>query len=953
MNKQIRQMISLLLALVVFCLPAAPSFLADEPQKTENIEVLAQTATEQTYYNYQTQSVGFQPADADLIASFASETQFVQKEGKDCVFLQAGESVTFVFSVEKAAVYLPFVTYMAAETASKDLICSFLLDGTSPFKEAENCTLKRVWKNDGSIEQDSFGNDLIPSMSEQFVWQNAPLLDLTGYESGGYELALSAGEHTLTVIAKEQDLYLAGLVLSPPETPKPYAQMRESWLQEGYADATVGLPKLEAEAPFTQSDTILYPVYDRTSAATSPNDPAKIRRNTIGQAQWADNGMSITYEIEVPEDGLYELTVKFRQNYLLGTAVFRDLSINGEIPCAECKNIRFPFGFGWQNLTISDEQGNAIRVPLKKGKNTVTLSVTLGPWDDVLQGVDRINGEMNDLYRRIIMVTSSDPDPYRDYFLTREISGLSDLCADLSARLAALADEFDRINGEESNQSATLKRASEQLQEFAEKPNDIQDKLSSFREQIAMLSEWLLTNKEQPLEMDYLLFHTNKEEVPRANGNFFENLIFGIRQFFAAFSEEYNSMDSGEADSVLVWVNDGRDQTQILKDLISDRFVPETGIGVRINLVQGGLIEATLAGNGPDVAVGVSRGQPVNLACRGVLADLSKNEGFDAVKNRFRSDALLPYTYQDGVYALPMTQTFLVMFYRTDILQELNLSVPQTWEEMLATAAVLQRKNMTVGLPYTAITAAGAVDLGVGAKDLFPTLLLQYGGKYYNEDLSATALSDQAALDAFNLWTAFYTRYGFDLSYDFNTRFRTGEMPIAIASYAMYGTLEAAAPEIRGQWEMTAMPGTLQEDGSINRAGGASGSAVVVFKGAKNMEACWKLVDFLTTAETQSEYGNEVEALLGPAARYATANLEAFSRLGWTKAQQEVLLEQWDDVQEIEEIPGSYYTSRCIDNAFRAVVYDRETPRTALEREIRNIDRELKRKREELKEKVA
>lgn len=81
----------------------------------------------------------------------------------------------------------------------------------------------------------------------------------------------------------------------------------------------------------------------------------------------------------------------------------------------------------------------------------------------------------------------------------------------------------------------------------------------------------------------------------------------------------------------------------------------------------------------------------------------------------------MPYSYRGSTYALPMTQYYLMGFYRTDIFEELGLTVPQTWEELFDVAAVLQRNNMTVGRRTPAITASAAVDAGVGAKDLFPT----------------------------------------------------------------------------------------------------------------------------------------------------------------------------------------------------------------------------------------
>lgn len=91
-----------------------------------------------------------------------------------------------------------------------------------------------------------------------------------------------------------------------------------------------------------------------------------------------------------------------------------------------------------------------------------------------------------------------------------------------------------------------------------------------------------------------------------------------------------------------------------------------------------------------------------------------------------------------------MTQNFLVMFYRKDILAELGLEPPKTWEEMYAVAETLQRNNMNIGIPM----------------DLFYTLLFQMGGNLYNDELTATTLDTPLAYNAFKMWCDFYTQYG-------------------------------------------------------------------------------------------------------------------------------------------------------------------------------------------------
>lgn len=102
-------------------------------------------------------------------------------------------------------------------------------------------------------------------------------------------------------------------------------------------------------------------------------------------------------------------------------------------------------------------------------------------------------------------------------------------------------------------------------------------------------------------------------------------------------------------------------------------------------------------------------------------------------------------------------------------------------------------------------------------RNIFPALLLQQGGSFYNADRSGTALGTPAAVEAFTRWCSLYKDYGLPVSYDFYNRFRTGEIPLAIASYTEFARLESAAPEIRGLWEMAPIPGAARSDGTIDR----------------------------------------------------------------------------------------------------------------------------------------
>lgn len=61
----------------------------------------------------------------------------------------------------------------------------------------------------------------------------------------------------------------------------------------------------------------------------------------------------------------------------------------------------------------------------------------------------------------------------------------------------------------------------------------------------------------------------------------------------------------------------GRDQGTILKTMVDDTFTPESGVKVNVEIVDPtALLNAVVAGRGPDVVLSVGADQPVNYALR-------------------------------------------------------------------------------------------------------------------------------------------------------------------------------------------------------------------------------------------------------------------------------------------------------------------------------------------------
>jgi len=69
--------------------------------------------------------------------------------------------------------------------------------------------------------------------------------------------------------------------------------------------------------------------------------------------------------------------------------------------------------------------------------------------------------------------------------------------------------------------------------------------------------------------------------------------------------------------------------------------------------------------------------------------------------------------------------------------------------------------------------------------------------------------------------------------------------------------------------------------------------------------------------------------------------------LPWDSNERKVIEEQRSYITVFNEIPGSYYISRNINNAFRSVVNDKSNPAEMLNKYNIQINNELKHKSEE------
>ena len=261
---------------------------------------------------------------------------------------------------------------------------------------------------------------------------------------------------------------------------------------------------------------------------------------------------------------------------------------------------------------------------------------------------------LNSAYRKILMITGKEPDRYRDYQLHKKLPGVMATLREQSEILKELSDSLVEYTGQRGSHNAILDRLSYQLEDMAERPRTIQNRMKQFKDNVGALGTWINDTRNQPFEIDYFIFSAPDAEIPKAEASFFRRIIHEISAFIASFTEDYSSVgnvyDEGEA--ITVWITTGRDQAQVLKKMIDDSFVPETGVAVNLELVQPNvLLPATVAGRGPDVALSVGNGEPVNYATRNAAVDLTQFPDLNEVLSEFTEPTILPYRFQGGIWA--------------------------------------------------------------------------------------------------------------------------------------------------------------------------------------------------------------------------------------------------------------------------------------------------------------
>jgi len=443
---------------------------------------------------------------------------------------------------------------------------------------------------------------------------------------------------------------------------------------------------------------------------------------------------------------------------------------------------------------------------------------------------------------------------------------------------------------------------------------------------------------QSPLTIDQFYVHGDSSTLPQVQAGFFLTIWVGIQRFFASFfSDQYR--DSTNPNEIVVWVSRSRQFVNLLQQMVDAQFTPITGIPVRVNINpnEDKLILASSAGKQPDIAMGIAGWRPYDFAIRNNVYDLSTFSDFKDVSNRFYPGSFLQLIYQDGVYGLPETQNFYLLFYRQDIMQRLDLSVPSTWNDVIGILPELQRFGMNF---YSMLSSNNAFKAFVQTMPF----IRQFGGKIFSEDGLQAAYDDPKTIEALTLMTDLFTTYSLPLEVgSFYNEFRYGRLPIGVGDFGMYISLLHAAPEIAGLWNIAPLPGVMQ-DGVVNRSFDGSSTSAMMFQQTKKPNEAWSFMKWWTSASTQLDYAENLISAYGPEYLWNSSNIEAFGEMSWDEQHRQTILDQWQWINDTAKTPASYMVERELSNIWNKVVFQGVNLRTAIEDSLIVSNKEIRRK---------
>ncbi|MBX3195881.1 MAG: sugar ABC transporter substrate-binding protein [Microbacteriaceae bacterium] len=389
------------------------------------------------------------------------------------------------------------------------------------------------------------------------------------------------------------------------------------------------------------------------------------------------------------------------------------------------------------------------------------------------------------------------------------------------------------------------------------------------------------------------------------------------------------STDADADDTVVVW--DYYGQSTPLTEAIA-RFEaanPDITVdhqGFDYDSMQEKFSVAVSSNTGPDLATVDMTWLP-DLASKGLLADIGDISGGilngKPIESQYSAGAYGAMRYDDHTIAALYDFDAYALFYRKDVLDAKGLTVPTTWDELLATSAAMAEDSDGDGkadkyalqlLPDSfhyvqlllqnggsVLDSSGGVafdsDAGIGALEFMNELLTDGGGIYWGP-----SEGDSSGLPGVK-----DERIGMFLNGPY-----------------MMGVLKDGAAAQSGEWAVAPAPYSKQPGSYLG------GTGLVIPTTAKHGSAAWKLAEFLLQPEQQLLVYTEAGAAPATEAALAMPELSATDPYFGEQAPFPVFQDAMATATAFPYVPAWPAIDTALTDAVTAVLIGQASPADAL-----------------------
>ncbi|SFS05249.1 extracellular solute-binding protein [Anaeromicropila populeti] len=858
----------------------------------------------------------------------------------DAVQMNIGQKGEFVVEAPEAAVYYISFDYLSYDEAILPVEMSMKVNGVYPFYEARRLVFESLWKDNEEKSYDRYGNQIVAVPEKMKEWNNKYVMDASYRYSLPLGVQLKKGTNVLELAVSEGNILIGNIYLNPEQNIPEYSGSEKAAGEQCY--------EIQAEEPLYRNDSSIHGICEYDVNLTPYEIDSRVL-NTIDGTSFKDAGQTITYEQEVEQSGYFNIALNYRQSDKADFPVFINVKIDGKIPNTEYKDYPLNYDKSYKMTTLQDNDNNKLSVYLEKGVHTISFTISIDPIRYVLESVEGIMSEVNNLSLEIVKVAGTNKDKYRDLDMEAYIPGVGQQLIDYADILDSLMEDARVYSPGKSKIGAfsQISVASSQLRSLGKEPDKLPYRMAELATSVNSVNTFLANlldglNKNK-LSVDRIYLYQEGAKLPKKIG-FFRAAGMSIKRFVSSFFKQDYSASNTNQEHLQIWVNRSRQHLEIMQKMIDEQFTAETGIKVDLSLMpdQNKLVLANASGDAPDIATGINYAIPFELGIRGAVEDLTKFEDFSEVAGRYSSGLLVPATIEDGIYALPETRNFWVLYYRKDILEKLDLEVPDTMEDVKNMLPELQMRGLNFYYPTAGMLAMRTFH---GTTPL----LFQHGASLYGDYAGDTTINSEEAVAGFEELTELFTIYNLPKDIpSFYQHFRNGDLPVGIADYSVYNLLTNAAPEIANSWGIAVVPGVVDENGEVLRYTSGGMESTVMFKSDdEREEKAWQFMKWWSSAEVQAEYGQTLQITYGDEYIWSTANTEAFQSLPIKSEDKKVIVSQDEWIMEAPRIFGSYLVEREISNAYNAIVVQGKDLRITLDNSVKRINRETERKLEE------